>query len=189
VRKLVPELVAEELNGYAGSNAYIATEAPERAEGAPQVTEGILAMGKAEGFRRCSVCRIEKPASEFRRATMCTRRATGGVVVGCPCGPLSVHVLDDLDQLVGAVTVAAGVVDELSCSLDDGASLGCSCDGDARPCRNSSNPSSRTRRSETQHRVGVHADQDGREVIAIPPPARPPTQTVCRPHTLPTVTS
>jgi hypothetical protein len=41
-------------------------------------------------------------------------------------------VLDDLDQLVDAVTVAACEVDELSCSLDDGADR-CVQPGPARP--------------------------------------------------------
>ena len=39
--------------------------------------------------------------------------------------------LDDLDQLVHAVALAAGEVDELSCLLDDGAALGRPGDGDA----------------------------------------------------------
>jgi hypothetical protein len=40
-------------------------------------------------------------------------------------------VFDDLDELVEAVTLAAGEVDELLCSLDNGASFGRSCDQDA----------------------------------------------------------
>jgi hypothetical protein len=42
-------------------------------------------------------------------------------------------VFDDLDQFVDAVAVVAGEVDELSGSLDDGATLGRSCDRDPMP--------------------------------------------------------
>jgi hypothetical protein len=41
--------------------------------------------------------------------------------------------LDDLDELVCAVAVAAGVVDQFSGLLDDGAAFGCAGDGDAAP--------------------------------------------------------
>ncbi len=39
----------------------------------------------------------------------------------------SAHVLDDLDQLINAITLAAGEVDELARSLDDGPAFGCPC--------------------------------------------------------------
>ena len=40
-------------------------------------------------------------------------------------------VFDDLDEFVELVSVSAGVVDEFSCSLDDGTTLGGAGDGDA----------------------------------------------------------
>jgi len=40
-------------------------------------------------------------------------------------------LLDDLDQFVELVALAAGEGDEFLCSLDDGASLGCAGDRDA----------------------------------------------------------
>jgi hypothetical protein len=43
----------------------------------------------------------------------------------------STHALDDLDQLVHAVAVVAGELDELLRSLDDGSTLGRPCDRDA----------------------------------------------------------
>jgi hypothetical protein len=43
----------------------------------------------------------------------------------------SADVLDDLDQLVEAVALPAGEVDEFFGSLDDGAAFGCSGDMDA----------------------------------------------------------
>jgi hypothetical protein len=44
---------------------------------------------------------------------------------------LSADVLDDLEELVEAVAVVAGEVDELLRPLDDGSAFGCSGDGDA----------------------------------------------------------
>ena len=43
----------------------------------------------------------------------------------------SADVFDDLNELVEAVAVVAGEIDELSGSLDDGAAFGCPCDRDA----------------------------------------------------------
>ena len=43
------------------------------------------------------------------------------------------HVFDDLDELVDAVTLAAGEVDKLSGTLDDRATFRRSCNGDAAP--------------------------------------------------------
>jgi hypothetical protein len=45
----------------------------------------------------------------------------------------SADVFDDLDQLVEAVALAAGEVDELFRSLDDGAAFGCPCNRGAAP--------------------------------------------------------
>jgi hypothetical protein len=44
---------------------------------------------------------------------------------------LSAHVFDDLDQLVDAVAVLPGKVDELLRSLDDSATFGRACNRDA----------------------------------------------------------
>ena len=44
---------------------------------------------------------------------------------------VSGEIFDDLDELVGAVSVLACEVEELSSALDDRAAFGCSCDGDA----------------------------------------------------------
>ena len=74
---------------------------------------------------------------------------TGGRGLGRGSGPRSsADVFDDLDELVEAVALAAGEVDELLGSLDDGAAFGCSRDRMPRPRRNSSSPSSRSTRSE-----------------------------------------
>jgi hypothetical protein len=64
-------------------------------------------------------------ASDAKAAEAAEGAATGTV--------LSADVFDDLDQLVEAVTLAAGEVDELFRSLDDGAAFGCACDRDATP--------------------------------------------------------
>jgi hypothetical protein len=73
VRKLISELVAEELNGHAdpdtaGSTlaAAMAVATPERAEEAPEAVEAIPGHGETgEALRRCSTCRTEMPASKF----------------------------------------------------------------------------------------------------------------------------
>jgi len=43
----------------------------------------------------------------------------------------SADLLDDLDQLVGAVALLAGEVDQIPRSLDDGTAFGRACDRDA----------------------------------------------------------
>ena len=45
----------------------------------------------------------------------------------------SADVLDDLDEFVQAVTLAAGEVDKLPCSLDNSAAFGRSCDRNTTP--------------------------------------------------------
>ncbi len=61
------------------------------------------------------------------------------VFVGLACGASraprswSADVFDDLDELVEAVAVVAGELDELSRALDDGAAFGRSRDQDAAP--------------------------------------------------------
>jgi hypothetical protein len=53
-------------------------------------------------------------------------------LVAFEAGPRgSADLLDDLDQFVELVALAAGEGDEFFCLFDDGASLGCACDGDA----------------------------------------------------------
>jgi hypothetical protein len=56
--------------------------------------------------------------------------------------------LDDLDELVGAVAVAAGEVDQVAGLLDDRAASADPATVTPRPRRNSSRPSSRSRRRE-----------------------------------------
>jgi Tol biopolymer transport system component len=55
------------------------------------------------------------------------RNGQGSTTAAC----LSADVFDDLDQLVEAIALLAGEVDELFCSLDDGAAFGCPGDRDA----------------------------------------------------------
>jgi hypothetical protein len=59
----------------------------------------------------------------------------------------SADVLEDLDQLVEAVTVVAGELDELLRPLDDSPRSGVAATEMPRPRRNSSSPSSRSSRS------------------------------------------
>ena len=63
----------------------------------------------------------ERPGSAGRKTGKSARRSASS----------SADVLDDLDELVEPVTLAAGEVDELLCSLDDGAAFGGASDGDA----------------------------------------------------------
>ena len=65
VRKLVPELVAEELNGHAPAVTVAAAE-PEGAEESPRPRSVERMRGEtSEGLRTCSACQAAKPAGEF----------------------------------------------------------------------------------------------------------------------------
>lgn len=66
VRRLVPELVAEELNGKVTMAVTTTVMAPETAEETPEAAEATPDPGgKGEPSRRCSRCKAEKPPSEF----------------------------------------------------------------------------------------------------------------------------
>jgi hypothetical protein len=65
VRRLVPELVAEQVNGHA-NGAQVVPAAPERPQEAPSATEGSPIRGETlEGLRACSTCGEPKPPGEF----------------------------------------------------------------------------------------------------------------------------
>jgi hypothetical protein len=66
VRRLVPELVAEQLNGPADLAALVAAAAPERAEEPPPAAEATPARGETSAvLRRCGACGESKPLPEF----------------------------------------------------------------------------------------------------------------------------
>jgi hypothetical protein len=77
---------------------------------------------------------------------------------------ISADVLDDLDQLVEAVALLAGEVDEFRRSLDDGAAFGRAGDGDAAPAAELEQSLVAEQPQRTQDGVGVDAE-DGGEIL------------------------
>ena len=73
-------------------------------------------------------------------------------------------MLDDLDEFVGLVAVAAGVVEELSCLVDEGALLGGSGDGDAAAAAEVEEAFVAELAERSEDGVGVDAE-DGGEVL------------------------
>ena len=73
--------------------------------------------------------------------------------------------LDDLDQLIDAVAVVAGVVNEFACSLDDCAAFGCREDGDAASASELEQSFVAKEPEGAQHGVGVDAEYGG-EVLS-----------------------
>ena len=71
---------------------------------------------------------------------------------------------DDLEELVKAVALAAGEVDELLRSLDNGATFGCPCNRDATPAPELEQSFVAEQPQRTQHGVAVDAE-DGGEVL------------------------
>ena len=76
----------------------------------------------------------------------------------------SADLLDDLDQLVGAVTLLAGEVDEVPRSLDDSATLRCARDRDAASAAELEQSLVAEEPERTQDGVRVDAE-DGGEVF------------------------
>jgi hypothetical protein len=76
----------------------------------------------------------------------------------------SAEVLDDLNQLVRPISVAAGEVDQLLRSLDDSPAFGCSRNGDATSTTELQQSLVSEQPQRAEHGVGVDAE-DGGEVF------------------------
>src|SRR5262245_8692005 len=94
----------------------------------------LAARRRARAHRHARPVRRTPRCARRPRATCLLRRPPRPAEAASPSHrPRSGDVFDDLDELVEAVPLLAGELDELFCSLDDGASFGCARDGDATP--------------------------------------------------------
>jgi hypothetical protein len=62
VRRLLPELVAKQLNGHADPGTLIAAPAPERGEQPPRAAEAIPDRAETSaGLTTCPTCQVAQP--------------------------------------------------------------------------------------------------------------------------------